>query len=159
MSGLALPAHVAARRNRQIDTHRAIASNADDYVSRSDVEAQLAALPVELLPEGPAGHRIMVMACLWPEKAGNLIVATDQTREAQALASPQGVVLKLGISAYKDPDRYPEGPWCQPGDRIIFQKYGGRLWKLSTGQMIAFLNDDEVAGIIDSGYDVPGAPA
>ena len=77
----------------------------------------------------------------------------DDNREARSMASPQGVVVAMGPSAYKDAERFPDGkPWVHIGDRVMFQKYSGRMFQIRTGQHIAVLNDTDFAAVIDTGW-------
>lgn len=132
------------------DVEAAIRATAtDDFITEEQVWDQVETLP-DKLPT-PPGYRVMVLLLTTPEKVG-MIQTIDSGREARAISSPQGVVLKLGDMCYYDKGRYPTGPWCQVGDRVIIQKYAGRSFKLANGQILVFINEDEPAAIIDSGH-------
>jgi len=166
-TGLILPRHVAAmERARRTQTALTVAPstspvkhalNTDDFITPDQVAEQVSAF-VHFKDAGgtvpqPVGWRVAVLVLTIPEiTTGNLIMVDDH-REARSLASPQGVVVAVGPTAYQDAARFPEkAPWVKVGDRVMFQKYGGRMFQMSNGQHLAFLNDTEFAGVVDTGW-------
>jgi len=117
----------------------------DDFLSRQDIIRQIVEMP-DNYPM-PMGFRVSVLMLTVPEKVGSIVVI-DSTRDAQAMASPQGIVVGVGPDAYKD-KRFPSGPWCKVGDRVVFQKYAGRLFQLANGQHLSALNDDDLSMIFE----------
>ena len=149
---LSVPTHIADERAEQLARQSAMsATSEDDFISPIEAVRQFNKLTDQRIPQ-PKGWRVLVLALMPPETAGE-IVLVDQYREARGVASPQGILLSLGASAY-DKKRFPEGPWCEIGDRIIFAKYAGRGFRLANGQLLFFLNDDEIMGVIDNVRDV-----
>ena len=127
------------------------ASATDDFVRPADVREQLSTLP-EHLPR-PTGYYILVMALTIPETVGEAgIIVIDSSREAQAVSSPQGIVLELGPEAYQAEGKFESGPWCKRGDRVLFQKYAGRTFRLANGQLLFLLNDDDIIAVVDDGW-------
>jgi len=43
----------------------------------------------------------------------------DSSRSLEETASITGEVMAMGEDAYRDPEKFPGGPWCQPGDMIM----------------------------------------
>ena len=58
-----------------------------------------------------------------------------------------GIVLDMGDGAYKDPDRFPEGPWCKPGDYVMFRMNTGTRFKIN-GKEFRLMNDDSIEAVI-----------
>ena len=61
--------------------------------------------------------------------------------------------MKVGPDAYKDKERFPDGPWCQEKDWVLFAKYAGSRIKIDGGEL-RLLNDDEVLAVIDDPEDI-----
>ena len=57
-------------------------------------------------------------------------------------------VVDLGPDCYKDPNKFPTGPWCKKGDFILIRPYtGSRL--IIHGREFRIINDDNVEGVVD----------
>lgn len=127
------------------------ASEVDDFIDESEalrqVSKYLAFKDNGGVVFSPVGHRIAILLFGLPETVSGIELPRE-SQEAQAVASPQGVVVELGPTAYQDPVRFPGGPWCKVGERICFYRYSGRVFTLYNRQKITFLNDDEVAGCL-----------
>jgi len=59
----------------------------------------------------------------------------------------------VGELAYKDTDKFPEGPWCEKGSWVMFARYAGSRFRIEGGE-VRILNDDEVLAKISSPEDV-----
>ncbi len=161
---LILPKHVAANlRKREAPVgaaggfHREAnkhATHTDDFIDPADVATQVKTfVDYEGSVPAPVGWRVAVLVLTIPEITAGGLHMIDDSREARALASPQGVVVAVGSQAYRDPERFPDGePWVRVGDRVMFQKYAGRMFQIRTGQHIAILNDTDFAGVVDRGW-------
>lgn len=163
---LILPKHVAAKLRAQnapiaaasrvggFESAQKHALETDDFIEPEDVAEQVKRfLQYDGTVPRPVGWRVAVLVLTIPEKSAGGVIMVDDHREARSLASPQGIVVGLGETAYKDAARFPENrPWVKVGDRVLFQKYGGRMFQLRTGQHIAILNDTEFAGVVDGGW-------
>jgi co-chaperonin GroES (HSP10) len=108
-------------------------------------------LPVEV-PEGivlpqPKGYKILIAIPKRDEKIGNILTPT-QWQKAEETASIYGMVISVGDTAYLDPDKFPTGPWCQPGDWVIFRSYSGTRLKVE-GVEYRLINDDTVEAVVD----------
>ena len=167
MARLLLPNHVAATLRRQQQAARATnpkvggyeaqskhALDTDDFITPDQVAEQVQMfINYDGAVPQPTGWRVAVLVLTIPEVSSGGLLMVDDHREARALASPQGVVIALGPTAYRDPARFPENrAWVNVGDRVLFQKYGGRMFQLRNGQHIAFLNDTEFAGVVDTDW-------
>lgn len=156
---LILPKHVAAQLRKThaeksrvpgYEATRRHALDSDDFLDPSDVAAQLKRfIEYDGAVPKPVGWRVSVLLLTIPEETAGGVIMNDGNIESRSVASPQGIVLALGESAYTDPVRFPRGPWVRAGDRVVFQKYSGRMFQIRTGQHIAFLNDTDFAGYVD----------
>ena len=100
----------------------------------------------------PSGYRILIAI---PKKEETFkdsqIVIAETTRQREEIASIVGMVVKLGPQAYKDPEKFPDGPWCKEGDFIIMRSYSGTRFKISTpngDQEFRLINDDTVEAVV-----------
>ena len=141
----------------------------DDFVTAKEVQRQLAELheyiedrravePDYRLPH-PAGWRVSVLMLTVPEVTDGGVHIVDEMREARGMASPQGIVLALGASAFQDRSRFViDGvltPWLHVGDRVIWKKYDVTTFQIGNGQRLGFMNDTQAVATIDAGWPVP----
>lgn len=99
------------------------------------------------LPE-PTGYRIL---CAIPEMEDTYdsgIVKADITMQHEELLTTVLFVVKLGPDCYKDPARFPSGPWCKQGDFILVRPHSGTRLKIH-GREFRIINDDCVEGVVD----------
>jgi len=108
---------------------------------------ELSETDYEKLPK-PTGYRVMILPFKVKERTKGGIILADSAREREQLATVVGLVLKLGPDAYKDPDKYPEGPWCKERDWVVFGRYAGARIPIEGGE-IRLLNDDEILAVVD----------
>lgn len=101
----------------------------------------------------PTGWRIAVLPYRGVEKSKGGILMAEETRKKTQLATVCGYVLKVGDLAYKDTEKFPNGPWCQEGDWVIFARYAGARLEIDGGE-IRILNDDEIVGIVNDPEDI-----
>ena len=99
------------------------------------------------LPD-PSGYRLL---CAVPEvenKTEGGIYKADVTMQYEELTTPVLLVLKIGPDAYKDPTRFPSGPWCKEGDFVLTRPMAGSRVKIH-GREFRIINDDSVEGVVD----------
>jgi len=111
-------------------------------------EEKKKALP---LPE-PKGYKILIAIPKLDDKFENSrIVRADSHKKREETASIVGFVTKLGSIAYKDEDKFPDGPWCKEGDFIIMRAYSGTRFLVQTEegeQEFRLINDDMVEAVV-----------
>lgn len=107
---------------------------------------------VDRIPQ-PTGWRIILLPYKGAEKTKGGIILADQTREKQQITTVCAYVLAVGPLAYRDTNKFPEGPWCKKGDWIIFGRYAGARIGLDGGE-IRIINDDEVLAVINDPEDI-----
>mgnify|MGYP003109942066 FL=1 len=106
----------------------------------------------EKLPK-PTGYRILILPFTPKTTSKGGIILANQTLEKERLATNVGFVVSLGPDAYKDSNKFPEGPWCQERDWVIFGRYAGARIKIDGGDL-RLLNDDEILARIDDPEDI-----
>jgi len=98
------------------------------------------------LPE-PSGYRLLVAIPEIDEKYDSGIVKADSTMHYEEVLSTVFFVVKMGPDCYKDPSRFPTGPWCKVGDFILARPNSGTRLKIH-GREFRIINDDSVEGIV-----------
>ncbi len=155
-------AAVTAAAASSIDNSSVHRMTSDDFVTKREVREQIEQLqkyvsarreidPDYHLPM-PSGWKLMVLVLTVPEKSGGGVLIVDDHREAKSLASPQGILLNMGQSAYVDPERFPRGAEHEIGDRIMWSKYDATMFQLSNGQHLGFMTDTQPTAMIDTGW-------
>ena len=104
------------------------------------------------LPQ-PTGWRILVLPYQGTGKTKGGVLLADETVEMHQVATVCGYVLRMGPDAYKDKDKFSEGPWCKEKDWVIFGRYAGSRLKIEGGE-IRLLNDDEILATISNPEDI-----
>ena len=150
--GLALPRHV-----HEATRAAKVSLTSDEFITPEQVREQIRKFTEEVVTKPtPVGWRLLVLMLTTPEQTAGGILLIDEERDRQAIVSPQGVVVGMGSMAYQSTSegdqRYATGPWCNVGDRIIFQRYGGRAFRCANGQILITINDTDPMGVIDGGW-------
>ena len=103
-----------------------------------------------MLPE-PTGYKLL---CVLPEVSTKLsgteldLERPDTYVRQEEHATTVLFVLKVGPDAYKDPAKFPSGPWCKPGDFVVTRTYSGTRLKIY-GKEFRLINDDQVDAVVD----------
>jgi co-chaperonin GroES (HSP10) len=95
----------------------------------------------------PSGHKILCALIDVDDTFENGILKADETKRTEELTSPVLFVIKMGVSAYKDADRFPDGPWCKEGDFVLTRPYTGTRINIH-GKEFRIINDDQVDGVV-----------
>jgi co-chaperonin GroES (HSP10) len=100
------------------------------------------------LPE-PVGYKILCAVPKAEEKIeGSSLLKAKQTIENEEALAVSLFVVSMGPDCYKDERRYPNGPWCKPGDFIIVRPHVGSKLKIH-GQEFRIINDDTVECVVE----------
>jgi hypothetical protein len=125
-----------------------IGSNPDNpqvvgmYRSEATAEEKASQLP------RPSGYHIL---CAIPEiekEYDSGIVKADQTIHNEEVLTTVLFVVDLGPDCYKDPSKFPSGPWCQKGDFVLVRPNSGSRLVIH-GREFRMINDDTVEGVVD----------
>jgi len=95
----------------------------------------------------PVGYKLLIALPKVEKTYESGLLKADTTIHAEHILSVVGVVLDMGEQAYKDPDRYPTGPWCKVGDYVLFRSNSGTRFKVD-GVEYRFLNDDSIEATV-----------
>ncbi len=101
----------------------------------------------KLLPK-PTGYRIL---CAIPETEKEYdsgLLKADETLHYEELLTTVLFVVDLGPDCYKDPVRFPTGPWCKKGDFVLIRPNAGTRLVIH-GREFRIINDDSVEGTVD----------
>jgi co-chaperonin GroES (HSP10) len=114
-------------------------------------EQKASALPV------PTGFHILCIVPTAKATHDNSVIAkAKQTMEDEESGTTVLFVLAVGPDAYKDPDRFPSGPWCKAGDFVLVRRYAGTKFKVFD-KRFRVINDDQVECVVADPRGVQGA--
>jgi co-chaperonin GroES (HSP10) len=95
----------------------------------------------------PVGYKLLIALPKVEETYESGLLKAERTIQQEHVLSMVGLVLDMGAQAYKDPDRYSTGPWCQVGDYVLFRSNSGTRFRVN-GVEYRFLNDDSIDGVV-----------
>lgn len=102
----------------------------------------------KMLPH-PTGYRLL---CAVPTVEqtfeGSQILKADSLMRIEEQTTVVLVVLEVGPEAYKDPQKFPNGPWCKKGDFVVVRAYAGTRFKIF-GKEFRLLNDDQIDAVVE----------
>lgn len=98
------------------------------------------------LPE-PKGWKMLIAMPVMKEKSEGGVHLPEDLLHREQTASIIGFVLKQGDLCYGDKEKFPNGPWCQEGDWIIFRAYSGTRFKVGD-QEFRLINDDTCEAVV-----------
>lgn len=101
----------------------------------------------------PAGWRLLILPYRGKGVTDGGIVLPGKVLDDGQLQTVVGYVLKVGELAYKDEQKFPDGPWCKQGDWVIFARYAGSRFRIDGGE-VRLLNDDEILAQISDPEDI-----
>jgi co-chaperonin GroES (HSP10) len=134
MSELILPGHVEAAKRAHVEREL---SGPD-----AEKEAKLA----QQLP-APAGYKMLVGLPKIEEKYASGIIKADSIVKNDEIATVVGFIIKQGPDCYKDPAKFPTGPFCKEGDFVLMRAYSGTRFKLHDIEF-RLINDDAVEAVV-----------
>lgn len=134
--GLDLSKMVEKARNeaKEESEIKAIVGDATDYEKAAQ------------LPK-PSGYHIL---CAIPEiekEYESGIIKADVTLHHEEVLTTVLFVVELGPDAYKDPVKFPSGPWCKKGDFVLVRPHSGSRLVIH-GREFRMINDDTVEGTV-----------
>jgi co-chaperonin GroES (HSP10) len=135
----------------QAEAAREAAQKAAEEAAKAEHVEQAESLK-DHLPK-PTGWRIVVLPYRGVQRTKGGIELAKETLDRQQLTTTCAYVLAVGPLAYKDTDKFPDGPWCKEGDWIIFGRYAGARMMIDGGE-IRILNDDEILATIKDPEDI-----
>jgi len=136
----------------KIDTDANIANSYVEPDSRVLDPSQLEGTLLERMPQ-PTGWRMLILPYRGKGYSTGGIAITKQQLDEDQIQTVVGYVVKQGPAAYADKDKFPDGPWCNEKDWIVFPRYAGSRFRIEGGE-VRILNDDEVIATIKNPDDI-----
>jgi len=103
------------------------------------------------LPE-PKGYKVLIAIPKKDNTFGNsTILIPEEHRKKEETASITGLVVKMGSLAYRDENKFPDGPYCQEGDFIVMRAYSGTRFTVKSDegeQEFRLIDDDTVEAVV-----------
>lgn len=98
-----------------------------------------------LLPD-PTGYRLLIAVPLIRDTTAGGIAKPNDMMERERTGTVIAYVVGVGPDAYSDKTKFPTGPWCKPGDWVLFRNYSGTRFMIG-GFEFRFIHDDAVDGV------------
>jgi len=112
---------------------------AEAIVTEEEFEAQI---------PNPVGYKVLVaMPHVEETFEGTDLLKSVTTKNHEQVMSIIGLVLDMGEQAYSDTDRFPTGPWCKPGDYVMFRANTGTRLSID-GKEYRLMNDDSIEAVV-----------
>jgi co-chaperonin GroES (HSP10) len=99
------------------------------------------------LPE-PKGYKLLIALPEIDEMTDGGIIRSEDSRHEESIATVVGWVMSMGPDAYVNYDRFPNGPYCQVGDWVVFRAFSGTRLKIH-GKEFRLINDDTVEAVVE----------
>jgi hypothetical protein len=125
-----------------------IGSNPDNpqvvgvYSSEATADEKASQLPK------PSGYHIL---CAIPEvdkMYDSGLAKAGETMHIEEVLTTVLFVVEMGPDCYKDPNKFPSGPWCKKGDFVLVRPNSGSRLVIH-GREFRMINDDTVEGTVD----------
>ena len=99
----------------------------------------------------PRGNRILLKPMeIKKVSAGGIILSTESNSEREQMGNTTGIVFEMGDQCYED----YSGAWCAVGDKVIFAKYAGLMYRGRDGLEYRVINDTDITGYLDEDVDL-----
>ena len=121
-----------------IDLSRAVDLSA---VLNKEAEERAKQLPI------PKGYRILCAIPEAEEAFDSGILKSDETMRHDELLTTVLFVVDMGSDCYKDPTRFPNGPWCKKGDFVLVRPNAGTRLVIHDREF-RIINDDSVEAVV-----------
>jgi len=118
----------------------------------SDDPSEMETSSLERLPQ-PTGYRVLIIPYYPSEKTKGGIIVPDAVRERESFATVAAYVVKLGPDAYKDSQKFPNGPWVEEKNWVLIGRYSGNRFKVE-GLEVRIINDDNIIATILDPKDI-----
>lgn len=115
-------------------------------ISEQEVEQQTEHVKATQVPQ-PTGWKLLCVLIDVDDKYDSGILKAQETVLNEEITSPVLFVMSMGPQAYKDPDKFPDGPWCKEGEFILTRPYTGTRVKIH-GKEFRLINDDQVEAVV-----------
>ena len=146
---------IAAQKIDLKAAQEAVAGLGEAYVDRAEMVLDPGKIGDDLLGRmpSPTGWRLLILPYRGKGKTEGGIYLPNTVVEENSVSTQVGYVLKVGELAYGDKTKFPDGPWCEKGNWVMFARYAGSRFRIDGGE-VRILNDDEILATIQSPEDV-----
>jgi co-chaperonin GroES (HSP10) len=96
----------------------------------------------------PSGYRILCAIPDIEDPYESGLIKADVTINFEEKLATVLFVVALGPDCYKDPTRFPSGPWCKVGDFVVVRPNSGSRLNIH-GREFRMINDDTVEAVVD----------
>lgn len=108
----------------------------------------------------PTGDKVLVLPDEVDEKTEGGIILAPSTTDRESMAAFQGTLVEYGDAAWsgyvKDGETVKR--WAEPGDRVLFAKYGGIMFHGRDGKKYRLINDADISARLEGDTDVSRKP-
>lgn len=111
-----------------------------------EAEKKETAEKAKQLPD-PTGYHLLCAVPKMEKTYESGIIKADITLQNEEILTTVLMVVKVGPDAYKDPAKFPTGPWAKPGDFVIVRSNSGTRIDIH-GTEWRLINDDTVEATI-----------
>ena len=118
----------------------------DEWITDSEVSDP------ETLPDIPGYHVLVRPYAIRNETKGGILLP-DKFADDMKYLTTVGKVVKIGDTAYRDEEKFPNGAWCCEGDFVCYTKHSGQKF-VYKGIRYILLYDDQIMMKIDNPSDV-----
>lgn len=94
------------------------------------------------------GYRVLLIPVAHGEVTRGGIALPEDYVDKQRNHAQVFRVAGMGSQAYKDPDRFPDGPYCELGDYVFLGRYAGTRITTYYCDDLRVVNDDEVMAVV-----------
>jgi len=98
------------------------------------------------LPQ-PSGYYILCAVPEVEEEFESGLVKSSLTVYTEEMLTTVLFVVALGPDAYKDPKKFPSGPWCKQGDFVLVRPNAGSRLVIH-GKDFRLLSDDSIEAVV-----------
>ena len=103
---------------------------------------------LEKLIPTPTGYHVLIALPNVEDTYGDTgLLKSTKTVHEEYILSTIGIVVDMGGDAYRDKERYPNGPWCKQGDYVMFRVNSGTRFTIGQ-QEYRLINDDSVQAVV-----------
>ena len=96
----------------------------------------------------PRGYKLLIALPEIDEATDGGIIKSAQSQHEESIATVVGFVMSIGPDAYVSYSRFPNGPYCEVGDWVVFRAFSGTRLKIH-GREFRLINDDTVEAVVE----------
>jgi co-chaperonin GroES (HSP10) len=103
------------------------------------------------LPTLPGYHVLIRPVAIKTETKGGIILP-DHFKDDVKYLTTVGRVLAVGETAYKDPNKFPNGQWCKENDYVAYGRHVGHKFVYKGVRLILLFDDQIIMQVEDPTY-------